>query len=115
MRHHCDQRRQRVLCIEGKMHIQTEVLWMGEAVVRDQELGVQDWAYSSYPRCLWCRKIRVCTDILWVKPLAAAFANDNHLRSETAESMVQSVFSHVGSIASDDFWDEESTFAPNKT
>jgi hypothetical protein len=60
------------------------------------------------------REITVCTDLLWVKSLAAAFANDNHLRSETAESMVQSVFSHVGSIASDDFWDEESTFAPNK-
>lgn len=59
-------------------------------------------------------EIPVCKNILWVKPLVAAFANDNHLRFETAESMVQSVFTHVGSIASGNFWDEESTFAPIK-
>jgi hypothetical protein len=61
------------------------------------------------------REVAVLTNILWIESLAATLTNDDRLRSETAESVVQSVFTHVGSIAGGDFWDEESTFAPIKT
>jgi hypothetical protein len=98
------------------MHIQTENALDG----RSKLCGIKSWESRTRHTLrihgvYGVREISVCGNILWVKPLAAAFANDNHLRFETAESMVQSVFSHVGSIASGDFWDEESTFAPNKT
>lgn len=67
-----------------------------------------------FHRFLGSWEVSVRNHVLHIESLLAALANDDGLRPEATESVVQSVLTHVGSIASGNFWDEESTFAPIK-